>query len=114
MFTSKTLGKRLLKLVFLLTVVVSLQGCYHYRILTTKSDPATEYQKKTTWSYFWGLVNNPKDFTVPNCTETSGLDEVRVTQHIGSLLLTLVTLGIVAPVTVEWKCHKPCPRSDHI
>jgi hypothetical protein len=101
---------------FLLVVMLStgLQSCYHYRVLTTKSDPGTEYETKALWSYCWGLINNPKDFTVPNCPDTNGLDEVRVTQNAGSLLLTLLTLGIVAPVKIEWKCHKPCPRSGHI
>jgi hypothetical protein len=97
---------------FLLILMLSgsLQSCYHYRVLTTKSDPGTEYESKMLWSYAWGLVNNPKDFTVPNCPESTGLDEVRVTQNAGSMLLTLITIGIVAPVKVEWKCHKPAPR----
>lgn len=97
---------------FLLILMLSssLQSCYHYRVLTTKSDPGTEYESKMLWSYAWGLINNPKDFTVPNCPESTGLDEVRVTQNAGSMLLTLITIGIVAPVRVEWKCHKPAPR----
>lgn len=105
---------RLVRYAFLLVLVTGLQSCYHYRVLTTISDPATEYQQKVVWSYCWGLINNPQNLTVPNCPGTSGLDEVRVTQNIGSLLLTVVSLGIVAPVRIEWKCHKPCPRSGGI
>ncbi len=118
MNTGKGYCKRLIRQAIRWTVfiamVATLQSCYHYRILTTQSDPATEYQSKIVWSYCWGLINKPMNLTVPNCTATSGLDEIRVTQNIGSLLLTLVTLGIVAPVKVEWKCHKPCPRSGGI
>ncbi|HEY4149502.1 MAG TPA: hypothetical protein VGM41_11260 [Chitinophagaceae bacterium] len=98
---------RLLPLVLLL---VFIQSCYHYRVLNTTNDPATEYQSKVLWSYAWGLVNKPKDFHVPNCDSSSALDEVRYSKNFGQSMLTLVTLGIVAPVEVKWRCHKPCQR----
>ena len=106
--------RRLLNLIWIFILLTSLNSCYHYRVLTTKPDPSTEYQQKIMWSYCWGLINNPKDLTVQNCGESGALDEVLVTQSAGSLILTFVTLGIVAPVKIEWKCHKPCPRSGHI
>ncbi|MES2777197.1 MAG: hypothetical protein V4722_23675 [Bacteroidota bacterium] len=96
-------------LVFALMILL-LQSCYHYRVLTTESDPATEYQQKVLWSYCWGLINKPKDFIVPNCDNKNALDEVRVTTSLGGSILTIVTLGIVAPVKVQWRCHKPPQR----
>lgn len=86
---------------------VSIQSCYHYRVLNTNNDPSTEYQQTVMWSYAWGLVNKPKDFHVPNCTNNNALDEVRFSKNFGQTVLTLVTLGIVSPVEVKWKCHKP-------
>jgi len=93
---------------------LSLESCYHYRVLTTKSDPATEYKSKVMWSYLWGVYNNPKDFTVDNCTVGNGIDEIRFTHSFGGSLLTIVTLGIVSPVTVQWKCHKPVQRAGNL
>jgi hypothetical protein len=103
-----------LNLLVVICFSISLQSCYHYRILTTAPDPATEYQKMVLWSYAWGLYNKPKDFTVKNCVDSTGIDELRVTNSVGSVFLTIVTLGIVSPVTVEWKCHKPRQRSGQL
>jgi hypothetical protein len=95
-------------------MLCSTPSCYHYRITTTSADPSTEYQKKEMWAYCWGLINKPQNHIVPNCGKANGLDEVRVTQNFGRFMLTLITLGIAAPVKVEWKCHKPCQRTDSL
>jgi hypothetical protein len=94
--------------------MITTQGCYEYRVLNTNNDPATEYQKTVMWSYAWGLVNNPKDFHVPNCNNSNGLDEVQYSKKFGHSVLTLITLGIVSPVEIRWKCHKPPQRPGKI
>lgn len=94
----------------LASIIVSSQSCYQYRVLNTNNDPSTEYQKKVMWSYAWGLVNKPKDFHVPNCTASNAIDEVQFSKKFSHSVLTAVTLGIVSPVQVKWKCHKPCQR----
>jgi hypothetical protein len=105
---------RPIKLVVIICLSFNLQSCYEYRILTTAPDPSTEYKTQVLWSYAWGLYNNPKDFTVKNCIDSTGIDEVVFTRNPGSVLLTIVTIGIVSPVTVKWKCHKPRQRSGSI
>ena len=95
-------------------LIVSTQSCYHYRVLNTTNDPATEYQRKVLHSYAWGLVNNPKDFHVPNCNANNALDEVMYSKNFGQALLTVITLGIVSPIEIKWKCHKPCQRVGNL
>jgi hypothetical protein len=95
-------------------LLFSTQSCYQYRVLNTQRDPGTEYQKKVLWSYAWGLVNKPQNFIVPNCDSASALDEVVFRTNIGYSLIQVVSLGIVAPVQVQWKCHKPCPREGEL
>ncbi|HWJ26897.1 MAG TPA: hypothetical protein VNS32_10170 [Flavisolibacter sp.] len=90
--------------------LITTEGCYHYRIQTTNPDPATSYQKKVVWSYCWGLINKPQNFVVPNCNNNNALDEVLVTTNFGYSILTIVTLGIVCPLEMKWKCHKPPQR----
>jgi len=107
------LGKRINVFIVILTFMFVSQSCYHYSVLSTISDPLTEYQHKVMWSYCWGLVNKPQFYTVPNC-DNNAIDEVRFTTTFANSLLTIFTLGIVCPVTVEWKCHKPCQRSGII
>lgn len=95
---------------FVLLIALPFQSCYHYRVLTTQSDPATELQEKVLWSYAWGLINKPKEFIVPNCDKKNALDEVTMTTSFGGSILTIITLGIVCPVKVQWRCHKPLQR----
>lgn len=100
-------GKKLLiGLSFVL--ILSIQGCYHYRVINTNNDPSTEYRDTVMWSYAWGLVNKPQNFHVPNCPETTAIDEVVFSKNFGQSFLTIITLGIVSPVGVKWRCHKPC------
>lgn len=99
---------------YLVVFLISNESCYHYRVMTTNSDPATEYQKKVLYSYLWGMVNNPKDFVVPNCKNNNALDEVLFTTNLGYSFLTVVTLGIFSPVEVKWKCHKPPKREGEL
>jgi len=109
--------RNLLKQNFLLScfslvlLFTTTESCYHYRVTTIEGDggSSTEYQKRVLWSYCWGLVNKPRDFVVPNCDSTA-LNEVRYTTNMGYAVLTVVSLGIVCPTKVEWKCHKPCQR----
>lgn len=97
--------------VLLILFIVSVQGCYHYRIINTNNDPGTEYRDTVVRSYLWGLVNKPQNFHVPNCTDScAAIDEIVVSKNFGQSLLTVITLGIVSPVKVQWKCHKPCLR----
>lgn len=95
-------------------ITASTTSCYHYRVLTTNSDPATEYQKKVVYSYLWGMINSPKDFVVPNCNNNNALDEVRVTTNLGYSILTVVSLGIFSPLEVKWRCHKPPKRQGEL
>ena len=102
------------KIIFLslcILVFVTTESCYHYRVINTHNEPGTEYRDTVMRSYFWGLVNKPQNFHVPNCVDTcAALDEVVFSKKFGQSLITVITLGIVSPVEVKWKCHKPCQR----
>lgn len=84
-------------------------GCYHYRALVPQAagPPATEPKSEVVWSFIWGLVQeNPR---IDNC-QGQPLAEVHVTSNFGFALLTVATLGLAAPVRVEWRCAKAQPR----
>ena len=102
--------KNILLILFILFTLI-MTSCYHYRVINTKNDPATEYRDTVMRSYFWGLANKPQNFHVPNCTDScAALDEVVYSKNFGQSLVSVITLGIVSSVKVEWKCHKPCQR----
>jgi hypothetical protein len=104
-------GKKIILILSVVFIVAASQSCYHYRIINTNNDPGTEYRDTVMRSYFWGLVNKPQNFHVRNCTDTcAGLDEVVYSKNFGQSFVTIITLGIVSSVKLQWKCHKPCQR----
>jgi hypothetical protein len=103
-----------MKRLWFVALLWALQSCYQYRVLNTNNDPATEYRDTIMHAYAWGLINKPKDFHVPNCTESNAIDELTLSKNLGRSLMTWVTLGFVSSVKVRWKCHKPCARVDSL
>jgi choline-glycine betaine transporter len=99
--------------VWLLTMSLFFSSCYTYRV-ATQAQAGTETNKPiTTHSFFWGLVQKPKEIHTPMCDslEVNGMAEVTVRNNFGFSLITVVTLGIWSPMRLEWKCGKPCKKS---
>lgn len=110
--TALFLKRCTLLLVLSVLLIVVMQSCYHYRVINTKNDPGTEYRDTVMRSYLWGLVNKPQNFHVKNCTDScAAIDEVVFSKNFGQSFVTVITLGIVSSVKIEWKCHKPCQRT---
>jgi hypothetical protein len=104
----------MLRLVLFGLLIIFFQSCYNYHVTTSHFDPSTNYQKKNVSAFFWGLVQ--KNVIAGNCDslKVNSLDEVHVKTNFGYALITVVTLGIWCPMTIEWKCAKPCPREGTI
>lgn len=81
-------------------------SCYHYRI-TGKNVAATEARRATLWSTIWGL-RQQNIHTEQQCLGNP-IAEVTASTNFGYALLTVVSLGFVAPVEVEWTCAKDQP-----
>jgi len=99
----------------LLTCLLFLSSCYTYRV-ATHAQPGTEFQSRTAHSFFWGLVQNPKEIATPICDSlnTNGVALVQVKSNFGYSLITVLTLGIWSPMRIEWKCSKPCQVTGHL
>jgi len=96
----------------LIAVMLSGSGCYSYR-LATHAQPSTGVTPKNkvrTCSLFWGLINKPQIIHTPVCDSlgVNGVAEVHVKNNFGNALLTVCTLGIYCPITLEWQCATPC------
>jgi Bor protein len=96
--------------VVLAFLLASVQGCYHYRVTAAGpagANPSTFPQSATLHAVLWGLV---QDQTLEHvCAPDEALARVRTTSNFGYTLLTVVTLGIWAPVQVEYVCANPTP-----
>lgn len=99
--TADTLKIFLLVLLFITPLTT---GCYHYRVIAPDPDPATEYEKRTVHSLFWGLLQ-ARDISADDCL-SNALDEVRVSTNLGYSAISVATLGIWMPMDVRWRCAK--------
>lgn len=103
---------------FILMIILgaSLYSCTTTRVVT-KYDSDTfannPLNSKTTWSYFWGLVQ-PKDIH-PSCDKRfNHLDQVAVKNNFGFVIISFCSLGIVMPQRVEWSCAPYSPPTDSL
>jgi enoyl-CoA hydratase len=75
--------------------------------------PGTEWKTKTLKSFAWGLWR--QDLPVTNCRlahgQRLGIEEIRIGRSLPQMLITLLTLGFVAPTQVSWRCCRPPSQS---
>ncbi len=87
--------------------LINLSGCYGYRVIVNDPDPVTEYQSETAHSLVWGLIQIPQDVVATNCHSNS-IDEVYIQSNLGYSFVTVLTLGLWAPLEIQWRCaEKP-------
>lgn len=71
--------------------------------------PGTEWESKTLRSFAWGLWR--QDLPISNCRlangQRLGIEQLRIERSLAQILLTIVTLGLVAPIRVSWRCCRP-------
>lgn len=101
---------RLILVITLSTICLSFAGCYGYRVDVNKTDPITEAESKTAHSLFWGLYQDPQYIVADNC-HSNALNDVYITTNYGYAFVTVISLGIWAPIDVEWRCAEK-PQAD--
>jgi Bor protein len=96
---------RLLLTVLICTVLLS--GCYTTSIIPKNVAQVHSPHKRTSWSFFWGLMEDKKwkNTDAVDC-QGNGVSSVVVKNNLGYILLSFVTLGIVVPVGIEYDCAK--------
>ncbi|MGH2348608.1 MAG: hypothetical protein ACRDFT_03975 [bacterium] len=82
---------------------VLLSGCWYHRVLVPSPVTAAAEETRTYWSFLWRSTRVTPALT---CIEPS-FKEVVVRSNWGFGLLTVATLGLVAPVRVEQHCARP-------
>ncbi len=100
--------------VALVVAVILTGGCWYHRVeLASPVTKGTDYESVTVWSFAWGSWQ--KDLVPGNCNG-EGLAEVKTSSNVAFALVAVVTLGLVAPERVSWRCAKPkvveCPISE--
>jgi hypothetical protein len=88
----------------LLAAAALLGGCAHHRIVTPDPYPGGAPVTAQSTALGWGAVQRR---TVMADCPTQAIDEVRVRQSFLESLVTVLTLGLVAPAQVSYVCRAP-------
>jgi hypothetical protein len=93
-----------------LSLLLGLQtGCYHYRVSGEEVPVGSEAKQATLWSSLWGTQQ--QNINTGQTCLSNPTAEVTMSSNFGYALLTVLSLGFVAPIDVEWKCAKDSPTS---
>jgi hypothetical protein len=100
---------RIVPRVALLLGTLLLQGCFAYRVPAPYRPVAVD-GGEVVWAFAWGLaVEHPR---LGRCSDLP-LTYVTARSNVGFTLLTVLTLGLVAPIKLEWGCT-PAPTDTII
>jgi hypothetical protein len=87
--------------------ILLVQGCFAYRVPAPYRPSAVD-GGEVVWAFAWGLaVEQPR---LGMCSDLP-LTYVTARSNVGFTLLTVVTLGLVAPIKLEWGCSPEPPDS---
>ena len=94
---------------YLIAVVLSLQGCAYHRVTVLVPNHADQYYHPVrSTAQGWGVI---EEKNVATKCPTSLLSEVRVKTSLADSLITVLTLGFIQPAHVEYRCSK-APTGD--
>ena len=97
------------------------EGCYYHRVEVASSDRVTERGgvaptgktgSATGWTFLYGGFHSggiTPDALARECNNLP-LREVTVRSNPIFFLITVITLGAVAPARLEWHCTKATPE----
>ena len=85
---------------------VTIEGSNRYQAPNNAfgvSAPATTAQRRTICIYAWGFAQ--RNIDCPDCLPGT-LAEVKISNHLGYELLSVLSLGFFQFQIVEWRCAK--------
>jgi hypothetical protein len=92
-------------------LLVGSTGCMHLRVIAVDdySNPVPEKVKRTT--YFWGLKQKENIRTAERC---KSICSVTTKTTFGNVAISFLTLGIVVPQQLEYRCcpYEPPPAEE--
>ena len=78
--------------------------------------PGKELETRWLNSLAWGFWR--QDLPITNCRLSNGqrlgIEELRIGRTFLQLLITVLTLGFWAPITVSWRCCRPPIQSGNL
>ena len=95
-----------MKILIALVLAAGLSACAQHRLVVPRPNPTGEPMIVQSRAFAFGNVQ-PR--IVADC-DTNLINEVRIRQNFGDVLVTVLTLGIYSPISIEYVCaKKPAP-----
>ena len=73
------------------------------------NQPATEWKSQRSNTFLWGAIR--QDVKIENCSLGDGsrtnIEEFKIEKNFGSIIASVLTLGIWEPMKISWRCAKP-------
>ena len=85
-----------------LALAIGAGACAHYTLQVPEPNPAGQTWSKTYVSYLWGAYEEEK--VARQCDVTQALDTVRAKDNLAYDLISVLTLGAVKPLKIEYSC----------
>ena len=77
--------------------------------LTEGNQGGTEWKSQRVNTFLWGAVR--QDVVIDSCRLGNGMrlniEEIKIEKNFGSILATIVTIGLWEPEKISWRCAKP-------
>lgn len=77
--------------------------------LVEGNQPGTEWESKKVNTFLWGALR--QDVIIEDCRLGDGtrlnIEEVKIEKNFGSILVSVITIGLWEPSKISWKCAKP-------
>lgn len=96
-----------------LLIVISLSGCSSHLIRVSNYDGVGDYKNESTSiGGKSGASTDGAGYIAKKCDSADGkasgkLSEVELRRDFDDTLISILTLGIVTPATIYYKCTKP-------
>lgn len=93
---------------YIIVLLLVCYGCMTTRVVANYDRDNPVPNEVTRWSWFWGLKQSNDIKTEEGC---NSICIVTVKNNFGYALITTLSLGIAAPVTVAYDCcpYEPAP-----
>jgi hypothetical protein len=84
-------------------------ACAHFRVAPDSLSSATPEEQRRVKAIAWGAM---EPLVAPTNCNGNGMASVMMTMSAGDTFVTVITLGLVRPATIEWTCAKAQSRGD--
>jgi hypothetical protein len=92
-----------------LLIIMLFTQCSIYKITAKDTSfPENASKSKVVYGWLWGYAQKIE----PIDCQGNSIAKFTIKSNIGFQLISVLTLGMIAPIKIEWQCGKDCPDAS--